>query len=235
MTERMKYSFASWRSAGLGLLLTVLPLLAGAQQAVPPTPFLAVKAVPQYVVQSGYWVEVERGLPRHPRHSITLTPQLYWGPAGRPNLVNYVSADRNESVRGAGLEVRHRYYLRAAKAAYPTGWYVSYGPTFQYFRMAYSTLGWREVKNPDELPHYEYGYIPSATTHISRFGAAAVLGYQAPLPPGRVFLDVYAGLGLRYTHNQSEVVAAQFRSGRSDYGHRGFYFPMGVKVGIVLR
>lgn len=221
--------------SGLGALLAVLPLLAAAQQQEPRLPFLAVKVVPQYLVQSGYWLEVERGWLQHPRHSLTLTPQLYWGPAGRPNLVDYVSADRNESVRGVGVEVRHRYYLRAARAAYPTGWYVSYGPSFQYLRMVYPSLGWHEVKGPDGLPRYEYGYTPSESTRISRLGASAVLGYQASLPPGRVFLDIYAGLGWRYSHNPAVAAAGQFQSGRSDYGHQGFYFPAGVKVGVALR
>ena len=137
-------------------------------------------------------------------------------------------------MRGFGVELRHRLYLKAPTAACPTGFYVSYGPTFQHFQMTYPTLGWHEVKGPNELTYYEYSHIPH-TTVINRVGAVAVAGYQVPLPPGRVFLDLYAGAGWRHSHNQSTAVAAQFQSGRSDYGHRGFYFPAGVKVGVALR
>ena len=77
--------FPTWRGAGLVLALLLGGPVAGhAQQA--PRPFWAVKTVPQYVVVSGFWLEVERGLRRHPRQSFTLAPQLYHGPAGRPNL-----------------------------------------------------------------------------------------------------------------------------------------------------
>ena len=215
-------------------LLVCWALPAAAQQAPTPTArFLALKVVPQHVVLSGYWVEAEYGLPRHPRQGVALTAQLYSGPAGRPNTPGYAASDPGESVRGVGAELRHRLYLRAPHQAYPTGFYFSYGPTFQHFRMTYPTLGWREVKGPNGLEYLEYGRVPNTTT-INRYSAAATLGYQAPLPPGRVFLDLYAGVGWRQRHNQSDAVAAQFKSGTSDYGHRGFYFPAGVKIGVQL-
>jgi len=224
-----------WRWVCVGLL-ACWALPTAAQQAPLPTPaarFLALKLVPQHVVLSGYWVEVEYGLPRHLRQSVALTAQLYHGSAGRPNAPGYAATYPGEFVRGAGVELRHRLYLRPGHHAYPTGLYVSYGPNFQHFRMTYSGLGWREVKGPNGLEYLEYGRIPVTTT-INRYGVAGVVGYQAPLPPGRVFLDLYVGVGWRHGHNQSDAVAAQFQSGTSDYGHQGFYFPAGVKVGVQL-
>jgi len=230
-------------SRSSGLLLAVLlgsSLPSNGQSLASPTS-LVVKVIPQYVVVGGYWVEVEQRRSQHPQQSFTLTPQLYLGPTAQPDASSTSYYDwpvqpprTNEKVRGFGLQAQHHFYLKAAKTAYPSGLYVSYGPHYQHFSISYNTMGYREIQGNDGLPYYAYGPIKQ-TTIINRYGAAVQAGYQAPLLPGRVFLDLYAGVGLRQSTGNNAFGISAYRSGPSDYGHRGWYFPGGVKVGVALR
>ncbi|QNH61019.1 hypothetical protein [Hymenobacter sediminicola] len=199
---------------------------------------LLLKAAPQHVVVSGYWLEVEKRWNQQPRHSFIITPQLYTGPTGQPDVeAASRRIARNESVRGAGLQVQHRWYICAAEAVYPAGLYVSAGPVFQHFAVSRDEQGWTEVVDPTGLPRYEYRDIRRTET-INRYGASAQLGYQAPLPPGRVFLDLYAGVGWRMSqssHSPDSESGSRYQSGPSDYGHAGFYVPAGFKIGVALR
>jgi hypothetical protein len=181
---------------------------------------------------SGYWLEAELQRARQPHQSCTLTPQFYRGPAGSPDD-GPAPTSQDESVRGFGVQAQHRIYVLPGKAAYQTGLYVSYGPHVQYFEMKLRGEGWREVPGPGDLPYLEYGPVQSNNT-ITRYGASAQIGYQAPLPPGPVFVDVFVGLGWRQSHTESEQATNQYRSGSSNYGHRGLYFPAGVKIGVAL-
>ena len=223
-----------WRGFWLLLALLSIRLTAGGQ-SLPSNRALLVKFAPQHVVTSGYWLEVEQQRLRQPRQSFILTPQLYSGPAGRPDEDRGPNAlNQDESVRGAGVQAQHRLYVLPSKAAaYPAGLYVSYGPHLQYFQMTFHRSGWKEVEGPGGLPYYEYGPV-AFTEKITRYGGSVQVGYQAPLPPGPVFLDLFVGVGWRQSHANSEFEGSQYRSGPSDYAHRGFYFPAGVKIGVAL-
>lgn len=229
---------------GVWLLLVLCslgPLARG--QSLASSNALIIKTIPQYLVLSGYWVEVEQQLRRHPRQSFTLVPQLYLGPLGHPDGPRYYTNTywpqargprENERVRGFGLQGQHRLYLKASeKALYPSGLYVSYGPHFQIFQIVYDRRQWQEVQKPDGLAYYEFAPKQHTAT-INRYGGTVQVGYQAPLLPGRVMLDLYAGVGLRESTSRDADAERLYRTGRSDYGHRGWYFPGGVKVGVAL-
>lgn len=226
------------RSGWLLPLLLVLAVSVRAQgQEAPSRRTLLVKLVPQYVVVSGYWLEVEKSWKQHPRQSFTVTPQLYAGRVGQPDAHTAPSiTDSKETVRGVGAQIQHRLYLSATQATYPAGLYVSYGPNFQHFTVSGREIGWMEVQGPTGLPQYEYSDGPRSET-INRYGATAQVGYQAPLYPGRIFLDFYAGVGYREStsRSKSEKIESQYRTGSSDYGHEGLYFPAGFKIGVALR
>ena len=104
-----------------GWLPLLLCLSLGAQGQNVSSQTLSVKWIPQHVVLSGYWLEVEHRWNQHPRQSFTFTPQLYAGPTGRPDGVATFRPDQNETVRGAGFQVQHRWYLSATEAPYPSG------------------------------------------------------------------------------------------------------------------
>lgn len=235
MTTRLPFCPPASRWRGFWLLLALLSIrLTAAAQEVPAARSWLVKFAPQYVVTSGYWLEVEQPLARHQHQSFTLTPQLYSGPAGHPDGNRGPNPlNQDESVRGAGVQAQHRLYLLPQKAAYPAGLYVSYGPQVQYFQMTFHRSSWHEIEGPGELPYYEYGPV-AFKEKIVRYGGSAQVGYQAPLPPGPVFVDLFVGVGWRQSHVTSEVGGSQYRAGSSDYAHRGFYFPAGVKIGLAL-
>ena len=234
-------AFTSRSRLGSQVLLILLCGVLGARaQEAPVSPSLVVKLIPQYVVVSGLWLEVEYRGARHPRQSITVTPQAYAGPVGRPDVVttyyqSQLQALSNETVRGAGLQVQHRLYLCPTEARYPAGLYVSYGPSFQHFTVSRNELGWTEVKDPTGLPYYEYRDVRHTET-INRYGATVQAGYQLPLTQKRFSLDVYAGAGWRTGESRTggNIVASRYRSGPSDYGHQGFYFPAGFKIGVAI-
>ena len=233
---------AGWRGLP-GLLF----LSCGARgQNAPAGPAWVLKLTPQYLVLSGCWLEVEHRGPRHPRQSFSFTPQLYAGPAGRPDATPASSQNpyyqpilaEPATVRGLGLQVQHRVYLRPAPAAHPVGLYVSYGLNFQHFAVsADGALAWQVVTGPDGLPYHEYRRDRYTET-INRYGVTGQLGYQLPLAPGaRVLLDLYAGLGWRTGQSRagSASVASRYDSGPSDYGHQGLYFPVGFRIGVALK
>lgn len=226
----------SWGKWLLPLLTLSVAVRAQGQDALPSRTLL-IKLTPQYVVVSGYWLEVEKSWNQHPRQSLTVTPQVYAGRVGQPNARTAPSiTDPKETVRGAGVQVQHRLYLTNSKVNYPAGLYVSYGPNFQHFSLSGRQIGWIEVQGPTGLPQYEYSNGPRPET-INRYGATAQVGYQAPLQQGRIFLDFYAGVGYRESTSRSgsEKIESQYRTGSSDYGHEGLYFPAGFKIGLALR
>lgn len=195
----------------------------------------ALKATPQQVVLSGYWLEAERACPGHPRQSFTLGPQLYAGPTGRPDAArDAYYPNRNGRVRGAGLQLQHRFYLGPAPTAgrVPTGFYLGYAPHVQFFNLRFDRLQWYEAPGPGGLPYLYYGPV-GYHENVLRYGVAAQVGYQWPLGR-RALLDVYAGLGVRQSHYWSRLGDSQFRSGPSDYASRGLYVPAGFKLGVLL-
>lgn len=219
--------------------LPLLCLSVGVQaQSATPERTLLVKFTPQYVVVSGYWLEVEQPWYQRAGQSLAFTPQVYYGLTGQPDRSSPKApslTEHPEKVRGVGLQVVHRRYLGATKAGYPAGSYISYGPTFQHFVVSADELGWQEVIGPTGLPQQQY--VNERREKINRYGATVQVGYQAPLLPGRVFVDLYAGAGWRTSHSRvgSEKVSSQYKSGPSNYGHEGFYFPAGFKIGVALR
>lgn len=226
----------AWRLAAAGLLFA----WRAHGQEVPVSRALVVKVLPQYLVMSGLWLEVEYRAKPHAQHGFTLTPQLYAGPVGLTTGITSHSQARpldlaDAQVRGAGLHVQHRRYLRPAAAAYAAGLYASYGLTFQHFKVSHDALGWQELRDPTGLSYFEYT-TARHTEAINRYGATAQVGYQLPLTPKRFSLDVYVGAGWRtgQSRKNGAEVASQYTTGPSDYGHQGFYFPAGFKLGVAL-
>ena len=213
-----------------------LGLLGGAAHGQAPGGW-ALKATPQHVVLSGFWLEAEHARARHPTQTFTLGPQVYWGPAGRPDVAYDPERRRlHEVVRGAGLQGQHRFYLAAPRAggAFATGIYVGYSPQIQFFRLGFSRNDqWHEESGPGGLPYLVYGPLRYRET-VLRYGVAAQAGYQLALASWAL-LDVYAGVGVRRSHSWSTFGESQFRSGPSDYAYQGVYFPVGFKLGVAFR
>ena len=76
----------AWRLAAAGLLFAGR---AHGQEA-PTSRALVVKVLPQYLVMSGLWLEVEYRFKQHAQQGFALTPQLYAGPAGVTTGLTYM-------------------------------------------------------------------------------------------------------------------------------------------------
>jgi hypothetical protein len=229
-------SIVGRRASARWLGCLALGLLSGQARGQAPGGW-ALKATPQHLVLSGFWLEAEHMRPGHPAQTLTLGPQLYWGPTGRPDVAFDLHRRRyNELVRGAGLQGQHRFYLSEPSAgqAFATGFYLGYSPQVQFFRLHFSRNDqWHEETGPGGLPYLVYGPL-RYHENVLRYGVAGQAGYQLALASWAL-LDVYAGVGVRKSHSWSTLGESQFRSGPSDYAHQGIYFPAGFKLGIVLR
>ena len=205
-------------------------------QEAPPTPAgWVLKATPQHLVLSGYWLEAEHARAGHPRQSFSLGPQLYWGPTGRPDAPrDLFYPNRDGLVHGVGVQAQQRFYLskNVVGQVVPRGFYLGYGPQVQYFNLHFSRLLWHEETGSGGLPYLLYGPVRYREA-VLRYGVAAQAGYQWLLGR-RAVLDVYAGLGVRQSHYWSPFAESQYQSGPSDYAHEGFYVPAGFKLGVAL-
>ncbi len=206
------------------------------QAAAQTSPGWVVKLTPQHLLMSGLWLEGEHPRAGHPRQTFTLGAQLYAGPAARPDVpFNPNDPNRARTVRGAGLFAQHRFYLGTGTlpgSAQPLGFYLSYGPQVQLFRLGFERREWHDETGPGELPYLVFGPVAYRETAL-RYGAAGQAGYQFAVAR-RVLVDVYAGLGLRANHVRQSLANSQFQSGPSDYAHGGLFIPAGFKVGVVL-
>lgn len=222
---------ARWLGAAALALLLALP---GRRVAAQAPGNWALKLTPQHLVLSGLWLEAEHARPGHPAQSLLLGPQLYAGPAGRPDIVyDPTQAAYYGNVRGAGLQAQHRFYLGPSRA-FPAGWYVGYGPQIQYFQLSFRRDGWREEPGPGGVPYLVFTGDTPFQERVLRYGVSVQAGRQWLLTR-RLLLDVYAGLGLRQSHSWSTYGASQYQSGPSDYAHRGVYVPAGFSLGVLLR
>ncbi|RTQ50879.1 hypothetical protein EJV47_09705 [Hymenobacter gummosus] len=227
---------------GLGALAVLLlpggPLLA--QQAdLPPAaapqpqrpPTLVVKFNVFQPLVRGYHLEIEKTLRAFPRHSLGLTLQGYCGPVTELTARRDVQPD--ERVRGYGAELLYRLYFPGTNPDPLMGFYLGLGPHVQRFELHFQADGWQQQLADDGLKYYQYGPLPYRET-IRRQGAAVVAGYQGPLDLGPLTLDFYVGLGWRQSSFRSSFASSRYRSSDFDYGARGFYFPIGFKLGAAL-
>ncbi|OON69794.1 hypothetical protein [Hymenobacter sp. CRA2] len=179
----------------------------------------------------GYHAEIERVLPAHPRTSLGLTLQAYRGSVTEFGVRREVQPD--ERVRGYGAELLYRVYLTGADPTPLTGFYVGAGPQLQRFKMTFQADGWQNLLADNGLYYLQKGPVPYNET-ITRYGAAAVAGYQGPLDIGPLFLDFYVGLGWRQSSFRSAFPESRYRSSSFDYAARGLYLPAGFKLGIAF-
>jgi hypothetical protein len=226
---------------GLGALAALLvagrPLLA---QTEPPhavtllaqrPPTLVLKANVFQTLVRGYHLEAEKTWRTFPRHSLGLTLQGYRGPVSELTARRDVQPDEN--VRGHGAELLYRLYFPGTNPDPLMGFYVGVGPHIQRFKLHFQADGWQQQLADDGLKYYQYGPRPY-TESIRRAGAAAIAGYQGPLGLGPLTMDFYLGLGWRQSSFRSDFETSRYRSSDFDYAARGFYFPVGFKLGVAL-
>jgi hypothetical protein len=215
----------------LGLLAPAAVALAQQPVAVPRPPALSLKVNVFQPLVRGYHLEIEKSWRRHPRHSLGLTLQGYRGHV--TELSSRHEIQPGERVRGYGAELLHRFYFPGAHPEQLMGFYLAAGPHVQRFKLNFQIERFQPELGTDGLTYYRSVLFPYTET-ISRSGAVVLAGYQGPLDLGPLVLDFYVGLGWRQSNFRSAFPDSRYRSSVLDYGARGFYLPLGFKLGLAL-
>lgn len=178
--------------------------------------------VPQYVFQDGFRVDYEFTLQDNRKSWLQFSPELFISTDGN----NMTSTDYN-SMRGIGLEVHHKYFMKEPNERY--GFYFAYGGGLQVFG----------IKNDQyvEYSYSEYGtnYISYRTeevnTTINRVLLNFVIGKQI-VRSKPFILDYYLGVGFRYSMDKNLELMKSYNQTWFDNGYSGSLLVAGLKLGF---
>ncbi|MFW6222218.1 MAG: hypothetical protein ACOC3T_01265 [Bacteroidota bacterium] len=172
-----------------------------------------ISFVPQYLINSG--IRVDYDIRLSDRHWLQLAPQIY--------LRDRSSSDPEEyypdyhQLYGAGLFLYHKQYLK--QNSEPEGAYLSYGLTYNYFYLNY---------DEEWVNSYVERY-----SKINKLGGDIIIGISTILFD-YVTLDIYAGLGVRYSLLDSDAENPRhFNDFYSDFGYTGNMMSLGLRLGVI--
>ena len=178
--------------------------------------------VPQYVFQDGFRVDYEFALRNNRKSWLQFSPELFISADGD----NMTSNDYN-SMRGIGLEVHHKYFMKEPNERY--GFYFAYGGGFQFFG----------IKNDQyvDYTYSEYGtnYVSYRTeevnTTINRVLVNFVIGKQI-VRSNPFIIDYYLGVGFRYSMDKNMELMKSYNQTWFDNGYSGSLLVAGLKLGF---
>lgn len=189
--------------------------------------------VPQYAIFKGIRIDYERKL-KSDKHWIVIAPQFYLD-INNPNYY-YSGSDYGvyTSMTGIGLNMYYKTIVYQSKKGNANShlprhtFYVSAGPNFQYFSLENS----EEVAQPytdNGITYYQYD-IEEVKKPIYRVGAIADAGWQMAFD--RFLLDIYLGVGLKYSMDGSgELITGGYADWVDPY-YSGILLDGGLRVGL---
>jgi hypothetical protein len=166
---------------------------------------------PFHLIQNGIRLDYDRNIGE--KQWIQIGPQFY--------AVEYAD-DLNYhgfiNLIGFGVSGYHRIYL--SRKVKNFGTYISYGVSYNYFSLKY------------EYDSVNSSSIIASNTNINKFGADVIIGYQM-LVFDQLVLDLYAGLGGRYSDRQyTGIKHESFSDSMIDYGYTGNVMILGIRLGF---
>lgn len=178
--------------------------------------------VPQYVFQDGFRVDYEFTLRNNRKSWLQFSPELFISTDG-----DNMTSNDNNSMRGIGLEVHHKYFMKEPNERY--GYYFAYGGGLQFFG----------IKNDQyvEYSYSEYGtnYISFRTeevnTAINRVLLNFVIGKQI-VRSKPFIIDYYLGVGFRYSMDKNLELMKSYNQTWFDNGYSGSLLVAGLKLGF---
>jgi hypothetical protein len=185
----------------------------------------AISIVPQYAAISGIRIDYERKI-KNGKQWIQLGPQIYLDNNGYNNF---------SKLTGYGMNAYYKMYLFHSKRKNTNGLarttlYFSTGPTFQH----YNLVSTEEV--PYESVELGITYIRFAstevTTKINKFGGSAIFGMQFTFD--RFLLDLYGGIGIRYSVDEDGNMVEFFNDDWIDLGYSGILLEGGIRLGFFI-
>ncbi len=171
--------------------------------------------VPQYLINRGIRIDIDKHIKN--RHWVILSPQVY---LSEKNSSEDFINERNQFTKlaGAGFFAYHRIYVE--QNIKKNGVYFSYGATYNYFNIEYN-----ETINSN---------TSQCIANINKIGADAIIGMNLFIK-GAVSLDLYTGLGLRYSFmNTNGNSTNKFNTGYFGYNYTGNVFLLGIRLGVML-
>jgi len=208
------------------IILIILVLLTStivfAQDEKPFQREKILSIVPQYVFQNGFRIDYEFTLQDNPQSWLQFSPELFISTDGN-NMTN----SNYKSMRGVGLEVHHKYFMKEPNERY--GFYFAYGGGLQVFG----------IKNDQSVQYtyseYDTNYISYRTeevnTTINRVLLNFIVGKQ--ITRHKPFIvDYYLGVGFRYSMDKNLELMEMYNQSWFDNGYSGSLLVAGLKLGF---
>ena len=178
--------------------------------------------VPQYVFQNGFRVDYEFTLRNNQKSWLQFSPEIFISTGD-----NNMTSTNYNSMRGIGLEVHHKYFMKEPNERY--GFYFAYGGGLQFFG----------VKNDQNVEYtyseYDTNYISYRTeevnTTINRVLLNFVIGKQI-VRSKPFIIDYYLGVGFRYSMDKNLELMESYNQTWFDNGYSGSLLVAGLKLGF---
>lgn len=208
------------------IILVILVLLTStivfAQDEKPFQREKILSIVPQYVFQNGFRVDYEFTLQNNRKSWLQFSPELFISTDGN-NMTNA----NYKSMRGIGLEIHHKYFMKEPSERY--GYYFAYGGGLQFFG----------IKNDQSVQYtyseYDTNYISYRTkevnTTINRVLLNFVVGKQITWHKPFI-VDYYLGVGFRYSIDKNLELMEMYNQSWFDNGYSGSLLVAGLKLGF---
>lgn len=208
------------------IILIILVLLTStivfAQDEKPFQREKILSIVPQYVFQNGFRVDYEFTLQNNRKSWLQFSPELFISTDG-----NNMTSANYTSMRGIGLEVHHKYFMKEPNERY--GFYFAYGGGLQFFG----------IKNDQNVQftysEYDTNYISYKTeevnTTINRVLLNFVIGKQV-IRYQPFIIDYYLGVGFRYSMDKNLELMETYNQTWFDNGYSGSLLVAGLKFGF---
>lgn len=178
--------------------------------------------VPQYVFQNGFRVDYEFTLRDSRKSWLQFSPELFISTDGN-NMTNA----NYKSMRGIGLEVHHKYFMKEPNERY--GFYFAYGGGLQFFG----------IKNDQNVQfnysEYDTNYtsyrLEEVNTTINRVLLNFIIGKQV-VRYKPFIVDYYLGVGFRYSMDKNMELMETYNQTWFDNGYSGSLLVAGLKLGF---
>jgi len=208
------------------IILIILVLLTStivfAQNEKPFQREKILSIVPQYVFQNGFRVDYEFTLRDNRKSWLQFSPELFISTDG-----NNMTSANYKSMRGIGLEVHHKYFMKEPNERY--GFYFAYGGGLQFFG----------IKNDQNVQYnyseYDTNYtsyrMEEVNTTINRVLLNFVIGKQV-VRYKPFIVDYYLGIGFRYSMDKNMELMESYNDTWFDNGYSGSLLVAGLKLGF---
>jgi hypothetical protein len=203
-------------------LFTLICSCVSAQELEAFIPRTGIGFVPQYTISGGLRFDIDRSISKTSSQWLIISPQVY--------VFSGTKYDHDfKELTGAGLDVKHKIYFKP-NSLKPLGFYAEYGVMFQYFSIT-ENRQYTDSYTENGVDYYE---VVEGEVHsdLYKTGANFHMGYQW-LVSDKVYFDVYAGAGIRISHNSNlDGLDTWYNNYWTDYGYSGTLLDGGFRVGF---